>query len=213
MTKIKICGLTRLEDISAVNHCMPDYIGFVFAESKRRVTPQQAYLLKKELNPQIKAIGVFTNETISVIVKLCDAGTIDLIQLHGDETEAYIQELKKNTKHPIIKAIRVQCAEQIMMAQSLPCDFLLLDTWHSGQYGGSGTTFDHTLIPNLEKPFFLAGGLHLANISKAILGSNPHGIDISSGVETEGRKDIKKIKEIVESVRTIDKERIKKDER
>lgn len=213
MTKIKICGLTRFEDISAVNHCMPDYIGFVFAESRRRVTPQQAYLLKKELNPQMKAIGVFTNEKISSIVDLCEAGTIDMIQLHGDETESYIQELKGKTKHPIIKAVRVQCVEQIIMAQSLPCEFLLLDTWQNGQYGGSGKTFDHTLVPKLEKPFFIAGGLQIENIPKAILSCNPYGIDISSGVETDGLKDEKKIKEIVEVVRKIDKERIKKDER
>ncbi|MDP4127864.1 MAG: phosphoribosylanthranilate isomerase [Bacillota bacterium] len=205
MTQIKVCGLTREEDITAVNRWRPNYIGFVFANSRRRVTPEQAHHLKDRLDPHIKAVGVFTNEPLPSIVKLCLKGTIDVVQLHGDETEEYIRALKQKTICPVIKAIRVQSTEQILKAQTMSCDLLLLDTYQKGQYGGSGKTFDRTLIPPLHKPFFLAGGMESGNIEQAVWECHPYGIDVSSGAETNGLKDETKIRQIIEAIQTLDK--------
>lgn len=203
MTKIKICGLTRKEDIESVNRWLPDYIGFVFCESRRQVTPEQAGLLKAGLDSRIKAVGVFVNEPVISIVKLCNTGVIDVVQLHGDESEEYIRELKNQIDCPVIKAVRVKSAEQIWQAEKLSCDLLLLDTYQKEQYGGSGKTFDYSMIPFLQKRFFLAGGLENSNIVQAIEKCNPYGVDISSGVETDGLKDENKIRQIIQTVRSI----------
>ena len=205
MAKIKICGLTRKEDIAAVNRCLPDYIGFVFAHgSRRRVTPGQAQQLKQELDPRLRAVGVFTNETLPNIVRLCARGVIEMVQLHGDETEEYIRALRKETACPVIKAVRVQSAQQILRAQQSSCDLLLLDTYHEGQYGGSGSTFNHALIPPLHKPFILAGGLDEQNIEKALTNCSPFAVDVSSGAETGGTKDENKIRRLV-AITRVDK--------
>ena len=205
MTKIKICGLSREEDIIAVNETMPDYIGFVFAESKRRISREKALELKKLLNPNIKAVGVFVNAPITEVANCCADNTIDLIQLHGDESDEYMAQLKSITDKPIIRAVRVRSTEDIMKADHLPCDYLLFDAYIKDQYGGSGVTFDWSLIPKIEKPFFLAGGLDRTNINEAVRQCDPYCLDISSGVETNGCKDNKKIKEIVTIVRSITK--------
>lgn len=203
MTQIKICGLTRAEDIDAVNRWMPDYIGFVFAKSRRQVTRDMARYLKERLDKRIKAVGVFVNEPILSIVKLTEDGIIDAVQLHGDETEDYIKELKQKISCPIIKAVRVRTAGQILQAERLPCDMLLLDSYKAGQYGGSGENFDCSKIPHLQKPFFLAGGLKNENIKQIILKSKPFGVDISSGAETDGVKDENKIRQIIETISNI----------
>ncbi|MHA9740375.1 phosphoribosylanthranilate isomerase [Robinsoniella peoriensis] len=206
MTKIKICGLKRQEDIGMVNDLSPDYIGFVFAKSSRQVTAEQADVLKKRLLPTIKAVGVFVNEDQQQIVKLCEAGIIDLVQLHGDEDMEYILELKSRISCPVIKAVRVQSSEQIRRAEELPCDYLLLDTYTKGQYGGSGQVFDRTLIPQLTKPFFLAGGLTADNVAASIQECKkcePYGVDVSSAVETDGVKDRQKIAEFILRVRGL----------
>ena len=203
MTKLKICGLTRLEDIEAVNRFLPDYIGFVFADSRRRVTPEQALVLKERLDHRIKAVGVFVNAPVSFIAELWRAGIIDLVQLHGDEDEAYINTLKGKITCPIIKAVRVQSSGQILEAQKLPCDMLLLDSYQEGSQGGSGIAFDRTLIPCLKKEFFLAGGLAKHNVVQAIQECGPFGLDISSGVESEGKKDPVKIQELITRIREI----------
>lgn len=204
MTKIKICGLTREEDIDSVNRWLPDYIGFVFCASRRRVTAEQAGFLKAGLDDRIKVVGVFVNEPVNSIVKLCQSGTIDAVQLHGDEDEAYIRQLKDQIACPVIKAVRVQNAEQVLQAEKLSCELLLLDTYHLGQYGGSGQTFDYAMIPILQKRFFLAGGLDSSNTAQVIRACNPYGVDISSGVETDGLKDEGKIKEIIQAVRNLE---------
>ena len=204
MTKIKICGLTRQEDIESVNRWLPDYTGFIFSPSRRQVTPEQAGRLKAELDSRIKTVGVFVNEPVPLIAKLCRAGVIDAVQLHGDESEAYIRKLKDQINCPLIKAVRVQSAEQVLQAEKLS-DLLLLDTYQKGQYGGSGKTFDYGLLPNLQKRYFLAGGLKNSNIVQAIRKCKPYGVDISSGVETDGLKDDDKIREIIRTVRSWDK--------
>jgi phosphoribosylanthranilate isomerase len=201
MTKIKICGLSRMQDIEIVNEVLPDDIGFVFAESRRRVSHRQAQEMKSALDKRILAVGVFVNAAPDEIIQLCRTNCIDIIQLHGDEDLAYITALKKRVPNPIIKAVRVQSASQILAAQALPCDYLLLDTYQKDAYGGSGKSFDRSLIPKLEKPFFLAGGLNSGNIKTAITDCHPYCLDVSSGAEKDGVKDREKIKEIIRIVR------------
>lgn len=200
MTKIKICGLTRAEEIDAVNRLLPDYIGFVFADSRRRVTPDTARRLRERLDVRIKAVGVFVNWPVTAVAALSESGIIDIAQLHGDEDREYIMGLKQMTACPVIKAVRVRSAAQISEAEMLPCDMLLLDSFREGIYGGSGESFDLSVIPGLAKPFFLAGGLNNENIGQAILKCRPFGVDISSGAETDGVKDEKKIRQIIRTV-------------
>lgn len=198
MAKIKICGLKRLEDIEIVNKYKPDYIGFVFADSKRKVTSDLACKMKKNLDSSIKSVGVFVDEDIDVIIKLYDEGIIDIAQLHGLENEEYIKKLKQksNYKLEIINAIEMSGEKDLLGYENSLADYLLLD---SGK--GSGKTFDWRLIrKDLKKEFFLAGGLNSKNISKAIEEFNPYAVDLSSSVETDGYKDELKIKEVMEEV-------------
>lgn len=203
MTKIKICGLSRLVDIEMVNEALPDYIGFVFAKSKRQVTEDTARQLKEKLNPNIQTVGVFVNEDIERMKRICYSGIIDIIQLHGDEDESYIKELKMVVNNKVIKAVRVRKRENIKAAEHLPCDYLLLDAYREDQYGGSGEAFDWTSIKEVNKPFFLAGGINAGNVCKAIELVKPYSIDVSSGVETDGYKDKNKIIEIITKVRNV----------
>ena len=202
--KIKICGLTRKEDVLALNCYKPDYAGFVFAPGKRQLTPRQAELLRNDLLPEIPAVGVFVNSSADEIISLVKSDIIQLIQLHGDENEAEILELKDKLDRqvPIIKAIRVQSEEEILEAETLSADYLLLDSYVRGIQGGSGTSFDWTMIPSIKKPWFLAGGVGMANIEGA-LKTEAFCLDVSSLVETEGRKDPEKIKEIIQTVRSV----------
>lgn len=212
--KIKICGLSRFVDIIAVNEARPDYAGFVFAGGSRQVTADKARQLKREMNPEIKTVGVFVNANIHEIRRLAGEGAapvIDVIQLHGNEDEDYISRLTSYTELPIIKAVRVRNQEQILAADKLPCQYLLLDTYTKGQYGGSGESFDWNLIPHLTKPYFLAGGIRQENLKRAVA-CGPYGIDISSSVETGGRKDREKILKIVSKLRTLNLERVRTEE-
>ena len=199
--KIEICGLRRKEDITYVNECLPDYIGFVFAPSRRRVTKEQALGLKQILSPKIKAVGVFVNEKPEIILDLVKSGVIDVIQLHGDETQKDICKLKKETQVPIIKAVRVKNAEDIKSADTLSSDYLLFDSYQKDSYGGTGMSFSWDMIPDdLQHPYFLAGGFNESNIEHA-LRIPAFGYDISGGVETEGVKDYEKIKKIMSMIR------------
>ncbi|MCL2036075.1 MAG: phosphoribosylanthranilate isomerase [Oscillospiraceae bacterium] len=196
MTKIKICGLTRVEDIDCVNELHPDYIGFVFVEKSRRaITPEKARELRKRLRPGIVAVGVFVDEPAENIIDMVENDIIDMIQLHGSsefENAEYICGLAK-TGVPIIKAINLQTDE-------LPTgsDFLLFD----GVEPGSGRTFDWNSLPKrINQPFFLAGGISPDNVKDAIEKVNPFAVDVSSGVETNGVKDCQKIKALISAVR------------
>ncbi len=204
MSKIKICGLTRQEDIRIVNEVLPDYIGFVFAESRRQVKDDQAKQLKRMLSPKIKAVGVFVNDNPRHIAELCDQGIIDLVQLHGDETEDYIKSLRAVTKKEIIKAVRVKNAADITQAFHSGADYLLLDAFHKEQYGGSGVAFDWSMISKPVRSYFLAGGLNEGNIVQAVRQYQPFAVDVSSGVETDGRKDNQKIRTIISKVRSVE---------
>lgn len=203
MSFIKICGLRRQEDIEAVNEGLPDFIGFVFAKSKRQITPKQAYELRRYLDPSIKAVGVFVNESPEKVQAICVSGTIDIVQLHGDEDEVYINKLRDKTKCPIIKAIRVKSREDLLGIENLTCDYMLLDAWDKNQYGGSGKSFDWTQIGKLPKPFFLAGGLNADNLVTAAKMLNPYCLDLSSGVETDGYKDKNKVINAINIVRSV----------
>lgn len=198
MVKIKICGIRRLEDIEIVNKYKPDYIGFVFADSKRKVSHELASQLKANLSPDIISVGVFVNESADEILKLYADGVIDIAQLHGGESEDYIKYLKDNTNDElkIIKAIEMSEDEDLSEYDNSQADYLLLD---SGK--GSGKTFDWRLIrKDLKKEFFLAGGINSGNVKEAIEEFNPFAIDLSSSLETDGYKDENKIKEIMEGI-------------
>lgn len=206
MTKIKICGLSRKEDIAFANRLLPEYIGFVFAEkSVRRVSKETASLLKSELDGKITAVGVFVNSPSDEIAALVSEGTISAVQLHGSESEEYIQKLRRQISAPIIKAFKISSRDDIEKALASPADFILLD----GQEPGSGNAFDWSLIKNANRPFFLAGGLCAENIDGA-LRLNPYCVDVSSGVESGGIKDFDKMKEFVLRVRADGKEEIYK---
>lgn len=199
MVKIKICGIKRLEDIKLANKYKPDYIGFVFADSKRKVSHDWAYELKQNLDSDIISVGVFVDSPIEEIVKLFNEGVIEVAQLHGDEDEKYIKSLKDNTndKLKIIKAIEMSYKTDLLKYDDFTADYLLLD---SGK--GSGKTFDWGLIRNdLKKEFFLAGGLNSENVKELIMKFNPYAIDLSSSLEVDGYKDENKIKEIMEVIK------------
>ncbi|HEX3038752.1 MAG TPA: phosphoribosylanthranilate isomerase [Caproiciproducens sp.] len=203
MTKVKICGLTRMEDILAANQFHPDYIGFVFAKSRRQVDADTARKLKSALDGGIKAVGIFVNEEINAIASLVQAGILDAVQLHGNEDEGYIASLRAKISVPIIKAVSVRSREQILSASCLPCDYLLLDTYVPGEQGGSGKSFDWSVIPPIKKPYFLAGGLDCRNVADAIKILHPYCVDVSSGVETDGLKDSGKMAEFISKVRSM----------
>lgn len=202
MTKIKICGLKRPEDIEIVNEVKPDYAGFVFAKSPRQVEEELSAELRRRMDPLIRTVGVFVNAPIQKVAKLSRAGIIQMVQLHGDEDAAYIEELRKHlTGIPIMKAVRVKSGEDILQAARLDVDYLLLDAYVKGVYGGSGTSFDKSVIPSVEKPYFLAGGLNEENVLGQIKACRPFAVDVSSAVETDGCKDVDKVKKFVERVR------------
>jgi phosphoribosylanthranilate isomerase len=204
MSKIKICGLQRTDDITFVNKYMPDYIGFVFAKSKRQVDYNRAKEMKSLLNSNIQAVGVFVNEPLENVIKLCKDNIIDIVQLHGNEDEEYINALKSKVDNQIIKAVRVQNTQQILNAEKLPVDFLLLDAYNPNAQGGTGEVFNWDIIPKKStKPIFLAGGLGVENLEKAINAVNPYCVDLSSSVEVKGFKNEEKIKEVVDLVRSI----------
>ena len=207
MTKIKICGLTRTEDIEMVNEFLPDYIGFVFAKSRRQVSAEQAKELKNKLRPAIKAVGVFVNEKPENIAEIANQGIIDLIQIHGDEDAAYCAQLRKLTQAPIIKVLRVEREDDLAGIEEFDCDYYLFDTLSSKDYGGTGKAFDHSLLYNKEikKPFFVAGGLNQDNVAAVIEVIKPFGVDTSGGVETDGIKDANKIKEFIKQGRIVGK--------
>ena len=202
MAKIKICGLRREEDIAFVNEYRPDFIGFVFAPSKRQVTREKAVSLKRQLRNDIIALGVFVNQPPEEIVSCVEQGAIDWIQLHGDESEDMIRKLKERLSVPILKAVRVKKEEDIREADKLSCDYLLLDAFSSSAYGGTGQRFSWDMIPkDIRHPYFLAGGIDSANIREA-LKTDCYAVDVSGGAETRGYKDKKKIEQLVKAVRS-----------
>ncbi len=201
MTKIKLCGLSRLCDIEAANGLKPDYIGFVFvSKSRRYITYEKAMELKRRLSPEIQAVGVFVNEHLQDIAKLLQNNIIDIAQLHGDEDEDYIAQLRLLTDKPIIKAFRIETVNDIKTAKQSTADYLLLD---SG--AGTGTVFDWDLVKSIRRPYFLAGGLDVNNVADAIKALHPFAVDVSSGIETNSLKDRTKMAAFVVAARKEEK--------
>ena len=198
--KIKLCGLSRECDIEAANELLPEYIGFVFAKkSARYVLPERAAALRKQLAPQILAVGVFVNETPENAAELLETGVIDMAQLHGSEDEAYIERLRTLTDKPIIKAFSVKEEQDIRRAAGCSADLVLLDAGS----GGTGTAFDWGLLAGMERPYFLAGGLDASTVGEAVRKWRPYAVDVSSGIETGGYKDVEKMRAFVRAVRCV----------
>ncbi|WP_195985120.1 phosphoribosylanthranilate isomerase [Clostridium sp. D33t1_170424_F3] len=204
--KVKLCGIRRPEDISYVNAFPPNYIGFVFAKSKRQVTAETTAALTQQLRQDIQTVGVFVNEPLESLLHIAQTARLNVLQLHGDEDDAYIAVLRQRTGLPVWKAIRVTDAESLQRADRLPVDRLLLDSFSPAAYGGTGQTANWAIIRTArpQKPFFLAGGLTIDNLEEAIESVRPDGVDLSGGIETGGCKDREKIKAVVERVRQID---------
>ncbi len=201
MTRIKLCGLSRRCDIEAANALLPDYIGFVFAKKSRRyVAPETAKALREKLNPAIRAVGVFVREAPEFVAGLLNDGVIDLAQLHGGEDEAYIARLRALTDRPIIQAFRIEAPADLDRARASKADTILLDNGA----GGTGSAFDWSLLRGFDRPYFLAGGLGPGNVAEAIAALRPFAVDVSSGIETDGCKDIEKMKAFVAAARAAD---------
>ena len=197
MTKIKLCGLSRIQDIETANTLKPDYIGFVFAaKSKRRVTQLQAAELKSKLNPETKAVGVFLDDDLDMVAGMMNLGIVDVVQLHGSEDEEYIKKLRVITDKPIIKAFVINTAEDVKRAEQSTADYILLD---GGK--GSGKVFDWSLLKEIKRPYFLAGGLNTENAAQAVAILKPFAVDVSTGIETDGFKDAEKMTAFVAAVR------------
>ena len=202
MTKNKICGLKRPEDIRAVNEAQPDFAGFVIevSKSRRNVSVEQVRELAKGLSEQIQAVGVFVNAPLDLVAGLLNDGTLALAQLHGSEDEAYIRQLRQMIDKPLLQAFSIRTEADIERALQSSADYLLLD--QGG--GGTGQCFDWSLVPELARPFFLAGGLGASNLSEAISQVKPWAVDLSSSLETDGVKDPIKIQAAVKMVRTLE---------
>lgn len=197
MTKIKLCGLSRPRDILAANQLRPEYIGFVFAPgSKRYIAPKGAAELKGLLDPNIQAVGVFINETAETVARLLNSGVIDLAQLHGSEDADYIRQLRTRTGKPVIQAFRITAEEDVKRAEHSVADHILLDAG-----AGTGTVFDWSMLWQLRRPYFLAGGLGPENVEEAMERLHPYAVDVSSGIETDGFKDPEKMAAFVAAVR------------
>lgn len=221
--KIKMCGISKVETILAIVDAKPDYMGLVFAPSKRQVTVDQAKILVSELHKQyanrynrnviqwsndvvqefIKTVGIFVNETLDNLVTIATEVNLDAVQLHGDEDEAFIQSLKERTNVEVWKAVQIRSAADAEAWIDSSADMLLFDAYNKDERGGMGEVFDWSCLDEFERPFMLAGGIDSTNVARAIRTVRPYGIDISSGIETEGVKDDEKIKAFTNIVRTI----------
>ena len=210
--KVKMCGISKVETIPAVVDAKPDYMGLVFAPSKRQVTVEQAKTLVEELHKQyavrynsetIKTVGVFVNETVENLLKIAEEVKLDVIQLHGDEDESFIQILKEQSNVEVWKAVQVRSAADAEKWIDSSADMLLFDAYHKDERGGTGEVFDWSSLDEFERPFMLAGGIDSTNVARAIRTVRPYGIDISSGIETNSVKDNEKMKAFTNIVRTI----------
>ena len=199
MTKIKICGIRSDADVEVLNRMLPEYTGFMFYEkSKRYISTEQAERLREILDKRVKSVGVFVNEDPAKIKEIAERKIIGFIQLHGSEDDDYIKAVRSETGLPVIKAFRIDGNEDIEKAERSAADMVLLD---SGG-GGTGTSFDWRLIRDIGRDYFLAGGLSPENIEEAVRSFSPFAVDVSSGVETDGIKDEKKIEEFIRRARS-----------
>ncbi|WP_291634491.1 phosphoribosylanthranilate isomerase [Clostridium sp.] len=198
MTKIKICGIRRLIDIEYINELKPDYIGFVFAKSKRQVDKEHAFNLIKNLRSDIKTVGVFVDEDPSTVIDIAEKLKLQVLQFHGHENQEYINRFKG---FEIWKALKINSLQSISEISNYTCNRFLLDNSTSG----SGKSFKWDLVEkNIEdSSIMLAGGLTSKNVQQGIMQLKPYGVDVSSGVETQGFKDFALMKEFIKKVRGL----------
>ena len=217
--KVKMCGISKVETIPAVVEAKPNYMGLVFAPSKRQVTVDQAKTLVEELhkgcakkygsdtepdkNDTIKTVGVFVNETVDNLVTIANEVNLDAVQLHGDEDETFIQSLKERTNVEVWKAVQIRSAADVEEWIDSSADMILFDAYHKDERGGTGEVFDWSSLDAFERPFMLAGGIDSTNVARAIRTVRPYGIDTSSGIETNGVKDDEKITAFTKIVKNI----------
>lgn len=196
--RIKLCGMTRAQDIDAVNQAKPDFSGFIInvKKSHRNLSPEDQRYLVKNLNPQIYAVGVLVDAPLDQALALAQSGCFDALQLHGQEDASYLEALGRRTSIPLIQAFQLSQIFDVAALETSPADMILLD---SGS--GSGKQFDWTLIPPLKRPFMLAGGLTPETIKHALSQARPWGVDLSSGIETNNLKDANKILAAVHAIR------------
>ena len=195
-TRIKLCGMFRPEDIVYANQVRPDYVGFILTSGFRRsITREQAVQFRQKLAPEIPAVGVFVDALCDEILSFLEEDIIQMVQLHGKETEEDVMALQAFGK-PVIKAVKAQNRQDVEEGLESGADYLLFD---SGT--GTGCVFDWDLLTEVRRPYFLAGGLHVGNLNSAIAKLHPYAVDLSSGAETNGVKDKAKMQELVELVR------------
>lgn len=193
MVKIKICGITELDDALHAVDCGADALGFVFYErSPRAITPPKAQAIIAKLPPFVTVVGLFVNEDSRIIREVADDCHLDVIQYHGDESPETVRLAPRRS----IRALRIRESETTDIIDRYPASGLLLDAWVSGEYGGTGVLSNWEIAAEIAKkrPLILAGGLTPENVAAAIQAVRPYGLDVSSGVEhAPGRKDKKKV--------------------
>lgn len=204
MAKVKICGIKREKDVEIVNSFMPDYVGFVFAESKRKVSVEEAQRLILGLNPQIKKVGVFVNESYAKVMSIAQILKLDVLQFHGDEENEYLEKFKT---YEVWKAASIKSKSDIEKASLYNVNGIVVDSLDESGNGGTGKKFDWSILKKYKnsilKPIFVAGGLNEENIQECIKELQPFGVDVSSGVESNGVKDKLKIKNFITKVRNF----------
>ena len=216
--KVKFCGITKEDTVPVLLDTKPDYVGFVFAPSKRQVTVEQAQFITRSLQDGLKTttddksispVGVFVNETIPTIVEIAKAVPLSVVQLHGDETIAYIETLRNQLQEQqlesveIWKAIQVQGKEDMLLWEQAPIDGLVVDAYSKEDRGGTGKTIDWSLLEGVQVPYYLAGGIGLHNVARAIRRLQPYGLDMSSSLETNGQKDAKKMSTMSQLIKQV----------
>ena len=216
--KVKFCGITQLDTVPVLLEIRPDYVGFVFAPSKRQVTVEQAQFITRSLQDGLKTtsgakyiscVGVFVNETIPTIVEIAKAVPLSVVQLHGDETIAYIETLRNQLQEQqlesveIWKAIQVQGKEDMLPWEQAPIDGLVVDAYSKEERGGTGKIIDWSLLEGVQVPYYLAGGIGLHNVARAIRRLQPYGLDMSSSLETNGQKDAEKIRTMSQLIKQV----------
>lgn len=211
VTKVKICGIRTPEDVAIINEFKPDFIGYIFAPTWREITLETALELTKQVDSSIQRVGVFVNRDVEFVAETLLSGAVDLLQLHGQENREYEEKLfdlliKNGVDKPqdrCIKAYRVRNDEDILATEKTICGRLLLDAYSKNDIGGTGESFDWTLINNIKKPYFLAGGINADNVETAVKGLRPYAVDASSSLETDRKKDREKIKQFMSKFRSI----------
>lgn len=216
--KVKFCGITKDDTVPVLLDTKPDYVGFVFAPSKRQVAVEQAQFITRSLQDGLKTtsgakciscVGVFVNETIPTIVEIAKAVPLSVVQLHGDETIPYIETLRNQLQEQqlesveIWKAIQVQGKEDILPWEQAPIDGLVVDAYSKEERGGTGKIIDWSLLEGVQVPYYLAGGIGLHNVARAIRRLQPYGLDMSSSLETNGQKDAKKIRTMSQLIKQV----------